>query len=90
MAGLFAGSIASCVTSPLDLVKTRLQVQASNPAVFDYSGPFDALLKIVKKEGPKALFDGVGARIIWLTPRISLAVSLYSYFRESFTNHIHN
>jgi hypothetical protein len=46
-------------------------------------GPLDALFKIVKSEGPKALFDGVGARIIWLTPRLSIAVSSYGYFKEN-------
>ena len=35
--GLFAGTIASVATSPLDLVKTRLQVQQSNPTVFNYT-----------------------------------------------------
>ncbi len=37
--GLFAGSVASVATSPLDLVKTRLQVQRSNPAIFNYQVP---------------------------------------------------
>jgi len=31
-----AGTVASALTSPIDLVKTRLQVQQSNPLVFDY------------------------------------------------------
>ena len=31
-----AGTVASAVTSPIDLVKTRLQVQRSNPDIFDY------------------------------------------------------
>ena len=78
-----AGTTASILTSPLDLVKTRLQVQNSNPALFDYAGPLDALIKIVKNEGPKALFDGVAARIIWLTPRISIAVSMYEYIKSN-------
>ena len=78
---LFASAIASVATSPLDLVKTRLQVQKSNPSIFDYEGPVDALLKIVEREGVKALFDGLAARIIWLTPRLSLAVTLYEQIR---------
>ena len=36
MCGCAAGTVASIATSPIDLVKTRLQVQASNPAIFDY------------------------------------------------------
>ena len=72
-----AGSIASTATSPIDLVKTRLQVQRSNPAVFDYTGPLDATLKILKREGVMALYDGVGARMLWLTPRLSITVTIY-------------
>jgi hypothetical protein len=34
--GCLAGTVASLLTSPLDLVKTRLQVQRSNPTIFDY------------------------------------------------------
>ncbi len=79
---LFASAIASVATSPLDLIKTRLQVQQSNPTIFDYKGPIDAAVKIVKREGTKALFDGLAARIIWLTPRLSLAVTLYEQIKS--------
>ena len=37
----------------------------------------DATMKILKREGVVALFDGVGARMLWLTPRLSITVSLY-------------
>ena len=84
VAGLIAGTIASITTSPLDLVKTRLQVQRSNPSIFDYQGPVDALLKIIKREGVKALFDGVSSRIMWLTPRFLIAMSTYDYVKNSF------
>ena len=72
-----AATIASTTTSPIDLVKTRLQVQASNPTIFDYNGPLDATIKIFKREGFLGLFDGLGARIMWLAPRISITVSIY-------------
>lgn len=86
--GVVAGTFASFLTSPIDLVKTRLQVQASNPLIFDYTGPIDATMKIIKREGMIALFDGVAARILWLTPRLSIAVSSYdiikTYLNEEF------
>jgi hypothetical protein len=81
---LAAGTIASVATSPIDLVKTRLQVQRSNPAIFDYSGPIDAFQKILKREGFVALFDGVAARIMWLTPRLSIAVPTYELLKHYF------
>jgi len=82
VASISAGTVASVVTSPLDLVKTRLQVMLSNPTIFDYTGPVDAFFKIVKKEGVAALFDGVAARCIWLTPRISIAMVSYEYIKN--------
>jgi len=72
------------ITSPLDLVKTRLQVQQSNPTIFDYNGPIDATVKIIKREGIKALFDGVFSRILWLTPRFLIAMSTYDYVKNYF------
>lgn len=81
---LVAASLASVLTSPLDLVKTRLQVQGSNPTIFDYNGPLDAFQKIVKREGVTALFDGVAARVIWLTPRLSIAVPTYEFLKKAF------
>jgi solute carrier family 25 iron transporter 28/37 len=36
ISGMIAGMVASVSTSPIDLVKTRLQVQKSNPQLFDY------------------------------------------------------
>ena len=63
-------------------MKTRLQVQRSNMDIFDYKGPIDCTIKIIKREGVKALFDGVSARILWLTPRLSIAVSTYDYFKQ--------
>ena len=85
IAGLFAGTIASITTSPLDLVKTRLQVQRSNPEIFDYNGPIDATLKIIKREGVMAFFDGVYSRILWLTPRFLVAMSTYDAVKKSLT-----
>ena len=63
-------------------MKTRLQVQQSNVDIFDYKGPLDCIIKIIKREGVKALFDGLSARILWLTPRLSIAVSTYDYIKR--------
>ena len=80
-----AGVTASVTTSPLDLIKTRLQVQRSNMDVFDYKGPVDAFFKIVKKEGAVALFDGVGARCFWLVPRLTVAISSFEWIKAAFS-----
>lgn len=72
-----AGAVASATTSPIDLVKTRLQVQRSNPNVFQYNGAFHAAAQVWRQEGLLAFFDGVGARVLWLTPRMTAAMTVY-------------
>mmetsp|Transcript_44256 Transcript_44256/g.87116 ORF Transcript_44256/g.87116 Transcript_44256/m.87116 type:complete len:261 (-) Transcript_44256:239-1021(-) len=76
-----AGVVASFATNPMDLVKTRLQVAASNPALFDYTSSSDALVKIVRREGAAALMDGALSRVLLLTPRLSIAVLSYEYVK---------
>ena len=43
--------ITGFILSPLDLVRTRLIVQSFNPQYRTYTGPIDALQKIVRDEG---------------------------------------
>jgi hypothetical protein len=47
-------------------------------------GGADAFVKIVRTEGVPALFDGVGARTLWLTPRLAIAISTYSFLLSEF------
>ena len=79
-----AGVVASSVTNPMDLVKTRLQVARSSPELFDYTGTVDCARKIVQREGPLALMDGAGSRVLLLTPRLSIAVGTYEFVRQRF------
>ena len=72
-------AIAAFVTTPFDVIKTRKQVQTSNPELFNYNGAFDILSKTVKNEGAGALFDGWMARVGWLAPRCSLAMTSFAY-----------
>ncbi|KAJ1457693.1 mitochondrial carrier domain-containing protein [Pelagophyceae sp. CCMP2097] len=74
--GVVAGVFAGGATNPMDLVKTRLQVARCDPGTFKYAGAWDCCRQIVRAEGPLALFDGVGARVLLLTPRLTLAVTI--------------
>ncbi|XP_061971056.1 S-adenosylmethionine carrier 1, chloroplastic/mitochondrial-like isoform X2 [Populus nigra] len=50
--GAFAGAITGAMTTPLDVVKTRLMVQGS---ANQYKGIFDCARTIAKEEGTRAL-----------------------------------
>ena len=77
-----AGTVSSIATSPLDLVKTRMQVQKANPELFAFNNSFQCALRVFKTEGVLAFFDGVIARCCWLTPRYVIAVSLFDGLKD--------
>ncbi|KAK9114704.1 hypothetical protein Syun_021501 [Stephania yunnanensis] len=61
--GAFAGVLTGAVTTPLDVIKTRLMVQGS---ANQYKGIFDCVQTIVREEGPQALLKGIGPRVLWI------------------------
>ncbi|KAF7820323.1 putative S-adenosylmethionine carrier 2, chloroplastic isoform X1 [Senna tora] len=63
MLGAFAGAVTGAVTTPLDVVKTRLMVQGSQN---QYKGISDCVRTIIKEEGTQALFKGMGPRVLWI------------------------
>jgi len=55
------------VTTPLDVVKTRMMLGNKNKAGELYVGTFNSLKTIASEEGFLALFAGVGPRVGWIT-----------------------
>ncbi|XP_050017619.1 solute carrier family 25 member 32 [Alexandromys fortis] len=56
-----AGAMTLCITNPLWVTKTRLMLQYGgvvNPSQRQYTGMFDALVKIYKYEGVRGLYKG--------------------------------
>lgn len=62
--GAFAGGFTGIVTTPLDVLKTRLMTQGASGR---YSNLVDALLTIARTEGPGALMRGWQPRLIWIS-----------------------
>ena len=69
--GAFAGMFTGAVTTPLDVIKTRLMTQgggsklgeAKYPKSIRYRGIWDCFSRIVRDEGWSALFKGLGPRV---------------------------
>ncbi|KAE9449875.1 hypothetical protein C3L33_18233, partial [Rhododendron williamsianum] len=61
--GAFSGALTGAITTPLDVIKTRLMIQGS---ANQYKGIFDCVQTIVKEEGPPALLKGIGPRVLWI------------------------
>ncbi|KAJ6737095.1 S-ADENOSYLMETHIONINE MITOCHONDRIAL CARRIER PROTEIN [Salix viminalis] len=63
--GAFAGALTGAITTPLDVIKTRLMVQGSASAN-QYKGIIDCVSTVVREEGPTALLKGIGPRVLWI------------------------
>ncbi|KAI3952670.1 hypothetical protein MKX01_013632 [Papaver californicum] len=61
--GAFSGAITGAITTPLDVIKTRLMVQGS---ANQYKGIVDCVQTIVREEGAPALLKGIGPRVLWI------------------------
>ncbi|XP_076905927.1 S-adenosylmethionine carrier 1, chloroplastic/mitochondrial-like isoform X3 [Bidens hawaiensis] len=61
--GAFAGAITGAVTTPLDVIKTRLMVQGS---ANQYRSISHCVGTILKEEGPSAFLKGIGPRVMWI------------------------
>jgi solute carrier family 25 iron transporter 28/37 len=77
VAGGAAGALASGVTTPLDVVKTRLQTQGVTCRQYNSSNVFKTMGLIVREEGAKALWRGWRPRMMFHTPAAAICWSTY-------------
>ncbi|KAJ1722315.1 S-adenosylmethionine transporter [Coemansia erecta] len=64
--GSVAGAAAAAVTTPLDVVKTRVMLSQRGTGLAEYSGIWQTLMRIAREEGPRALFSGIVPRTVWI------------------------
>lgn len=73
LAGSVSGLVQSVICSPMELAKTRLQLQntksAGNNLIF--RGPLDCLYHVAKTEGVRGIFKGLGITAFRDTPGIA-------------------
>ncbi|PIN11723.1 putative mitochondrial carrier protein [Handroanthus impetiginosus] len=77
--GGLAGGLSAYLTTPLDVVKTRLQVQGTATR---YNGWMDAFHRIWLAEGVKGMFRGGIPRIMWYIPASALTFMAVEFLRE--------
>lgn len=54
-----AGSISQTLTYPFDVLRRKMQVRGLNTLGYEYTGAFDAMRSIVRKEGLRGLYRGI-------------------------------
>ncbi|KAH7397106.1 mitochondrial carrier domain-containing protein [Pyrenochaeta sp. MPI-SDFR-AT-0127] len=69
--GSVAGAVAAGVTTPLDVLKTRMMLAREKQPMFTM------LSSILKESGPRAFFAGIGPRVGWIS--VGGAIFLGSY-----------
>ena len=72
--GAGAGAISSTILYPMDLIKRRMMVQGYGGRGLRYWNTWDAVKKIVTREGPTALYRGLIASYIKVIPTVSLTL----------------
>ena len=76
LAGSLAGVVASSVLTPLEVVKTRLQASGATRMRLDR-----ILVNIMKTEGIRGLWRGVGINVLGVAPARAVHFSAYNYFK---------
>jgi hypothetical protein len=75
-----AATIAGIISNPMEVVKTRCQINTGIPAK-------QILLELYRKEGLKGFRKGMLARIAWVTPSMTISISLFETFKDLSTKH---
>jgi solute carrier family 25 aspartate/glutamate transporter 12/13 len=75
--GSVAGAIGATVVYPIDLVKTRMQNQRSSVVgELMYKNSFDCFKKVVKNEGFKGLYSGLGPQLVGVAPEKAIKLTM--------------
>ncbi|KAK9165431.1 hypothetical protein Scep_000622 [Stephania cephalantha] len=77
-----AGALVCLFTNPVWLVKTRLQLQTPLQQSQPYSGFHDALRTIVKEEGWRALYRGLGPSLLLQVSHGAIQFTVYEELRQ--------
>ncbi|KAL6058504.1 mitochondrial aspartate-glutamate transporter agc1, variant 2 [Balamuthia mandrillaris] len=76
----FAGVLAASLTTPADVLKTRMQVEAKRGE--GYKGLLDCLRQVVKQEGITALFKGMVPRVLRSSPQYGVMLLSYEVLQR--------
>ncbi|OBA22850.1 mitochondrial carrier [Metschnikowia bicuspidata var. bicuspidata NRRL YB-4993] len=86
VSGAMAGAPAAFFTTPADVIKTRLQMEAKKGDV-KYRGITHAFGTILKEEGFTAFFKGSLARVFRSSPQFGFTLASYELLQNLFPLH---
>ncbi|XP_056331500.1 probable mitochondrial glutathione transporter SLC25A40 [Danio aesculapii] len=93
-AGALSGSIASIITLPFDVVKTKRQVEMGELQTMKLStqvssSTYSVMKRIVAENGLSGLFAGFMPRLIKVAPACAIMISTYEFGKAFFHKHNH-
>ena len=71
--GSLSGGIAAAITTPLDVLKTRMMLSAEKQRMIPL------LTQILRHSGPMAFFSGIGPRILWISGGGAIFLGSYQW-----------
>jgi len=80
--GSASGAVAAGVTTPLDVLKTRMMLAKEKTAMVPL------LKQILEDSGPKAFFAGIGPRILWISAGGAIFLGSYQWAYNSLSTRV--
>ncbi|KAI9136103.1 mitochondrial carrier domain-containing protein [Paraphysoderma sedebokerense] len=92
--GSIAGGIAAAITTPLDVVKTRVMLSSKSSSHITnanirntyYHGVFSTFRIIIAEDGVRALFRGLGPRVVWISMGGFVFLGVYEKVKSMLEN----
>jgi solute carrier family 25 S-adenosylmethionine transporter 26 len=72
------GAVTGFLTTPLDLIKTKLMMQSATGS----PGIVSAFKAVYREGGTAALFTGATARVAWLLPFTTIYLGIYEGLKK--------
>uniref|UniRef100_A0A0E0KJ63 Solute carrier family 25 member 44 n=1 Tax=Oryza punctata TaxID=4537 RepID=A0A0E0KJ63_ORYPU len=74
--GIIAGAVTSCVTTPIDTIKTRLQVNQNKPKAME------VVRRLIAEDGWKGFYRGLGPRFFSSSAWGTSMIVCYEYLKR--------
>jgi len=83
VSAVVAGAAVATITSPIWLIKTRMQLQSDAPAIghTNYKNSFDCVKRVYREEGIRGFYKGLGASYLGISES-SINFVLYEKFKS--------
>lgn len=82
--GGFSGAFGASVVWPLNMLRTRLQIQGTVVHPRTYTGIMDVTRQTLQTEGVRGLFRGIRPNLIKVVPAVSITYVVYDKSKHVF------